>query len=75
MYFKKGLFKKALKYLEKAVSIVPDDPIILEHLGDAFRAQNNPEKAIEAYRRSLLNKNKDKAILEKKIRELSGPES
>ncbi len=75
VYFKKGLFKKALKYLEKAVSLVPDDPIILEHLGDAFRAQNNPEKALEAYRRSLLNNNKDKAILEKKIRDLSGPES
>ena len=75
VYFKKGLFEKALKYLEKAVSIVPDDPIVLEHLGDAFRAQNNPEKALDAYRRSLLNNNKDKATLEKKIRELTGPES
>jgi len=75
VYFKKGLFKKALKYLERAANIIPDDPIILEHLGDAFRAQNNREKALEAYRRSLLNKNKDKTGVEKKIRELSGPES
>jgi len=75
VYFQKGLFKKALKYLEKAVSLVPDDPIILEHLGDAFRAQNNQEKALEAYRRSLSNKNKNPTGLEKKIRELTGPES
>ena len=33
VYYKKGQFQKALKYLKKAVELVPDDPIMLEHVG------------------------------------------
>jgi len=72
VYFKKGLFEEAVKYLEKAVSLVPDDPIILEHMGDAYLEIRHKEKALEFYKRSLLNKNKDKKNIEKKIRELTG---
>ena len=61
-----------MKYLEKAVSLVPDDPIILEHMGDAYLEIRHKEKALEFYKRSLLNKNKDKKNIEKKIRELTG---
>jgi len=72
VYFKKGLFEKAVEYLEKAVSLVPDDPIILEHMGDAYLGIRHKEKALEFYKRSLLNKNKDKENIEKKIQELTG---
>jgi len=72
VYYKKGLFKKALKYLEKAVSLVPDDPVILEHLGDVYIKTNSHEKALELYRRSLLKKKKDKENLEQKIDDLAG---
>ncbi|MBW1724711.1 MAG: tetratricopeptide repeat protein, partial [Deltaproteobacteria bacterium] len=71
VYFKKGLFEKAVKYLEKAVNLVPDDPIILEHMGDAYLEISHKEKALEFYKRSLLNKNKDKENIEKKIRKLT----
>ena len=72
VYFKKGLYDQAVKYLEKAVSLVPNDPIILEHMGDAYFKVSEKGKALQFYKRSLLNKNKDKESLEKKIQELTG---
>jgi len=61
-----------LKYLEKAVSLVPDDPVILEHLGDIYLKISNKKKALQFYKRSLLKKEKDRDDLEKKIQGLSG---
>jgi tetratricopeptide (TPR) repeat protein len=72
VYYKKGLLTKALKYLKKAVSLVPDDPIILEHLGDAYLGLSDKKKALQFYQRSLKKKEKYKAALEKKIKELTG---
>lgn len=71
VFFKKGLFDKAIKYLEKAAALVPDDPTILEHLGDAYLKAGNRTKALEAYKDSLSKKEKDTEAIEKKIRELS----
>ena len=53
VYFKMGKHKKALKTLKKAHGIVKDDPVILEHLGDAYLATDNVPKAIESWERSL----------------------
>ena len=77
IYFKKGLFEKALIYLQKAHRLVPDDPIILEHLGDVYIRINEKEKALDYYNRSLLKKKKkvDRIKIEKKIDELTGKES
>ena len=72
VYFKKGLYEKAVKYLEKAVSLVPNDPIILEHMGDAYLKISEKGKALQFYKRSLSNKKEDKGSLEKKIQELTG---
>ena len=71
VYFKKGYFKEAIKLLERAVTLVPDDPVVSEHLGDAYMKIDNKKQALKYYNRSLLNKNKDRADLEKKIRELT----
>ncbi|MCJ7618062.1 MAG: tetratricopeptide repeat protein, partial [Desulfobacterales bacterium] len=70
VYYKKGLYKDALKLLKKAADLVPDDPTIFEHLGDAYLKMNDKKKALMFYERSLLKKEKDKADIEKKIREL-----
>jgi tetratricopeptide (TPR) repeat protein len=74
VYYKKGLFSKAVTLLEKAVSLEPEDPIILEHLGDAYLKVNQNKKALKFYKRSLKNKkdDNDKAALEKKIKALKG---
>ena len=72
VYYKKGEFEKALEYLQKAIEIVPDDPIMLEHVGDAYLMLDDKTNALKFYKKSLENKEKDKEELEKKIRELSG---
>ncbi len=71
MYYKKGEFEKALQYLQKAVQLVPDDPIMLEHLGDAYLKLNDKANALKYYQESLKNKEKDKEELIKKIRAIS----
>jgi tetratricopeptide (TPR) repeat protein len=72
VYYKKGEYEKALEYLQKAIGIVPDDPIMLEHLGDTHLKLNDKPNALKFYKKSLEYKEKDKEELEKKIRELSG---
>jgi predicted negative regulator of RcsB-dependent stress response len=54
--------------------LVPDDPIILEHLGDAYLKISDKENALEYYKRSLQQKKEDKEDLEKKIRALTEEE-
>ena len=51
--------------------LVPTDPIILEHLGDAYMKINDREKALEYYNRSLKHQKKDKEKIEKKIQSLT----
>jgi len=51
---------KAIKYLERAVDLSKGDPLILEHLGDAYHSAGMIEKSISAYKESLsLKKNKN----------------
>jgi tetratricopeptide (TPR) repeat protein len=53
IYYKMGRYDESRTQLEEATSLLPDDPVILEHLGDLYRALNLWEKAAEAYRRAL----------------------
>ena len=57
--------------MEQASSLVPDDPIILEHLGDVYDKLGLIEKARQSYRQSIENGHTDKAAIEKKIRLLA----
>lgn len=50
--FKKGEFSEALKVLLSASEIVSDDPVIWEHIGDAYMELGQPEMAIESYHHS-----------------------
>jgi Tfp pilus assembly protein PilF len=67
VYYKQGLYKKAIKFLEEAASLVPDDPTILEHLGDAHMKVNNPKKGLQYYKKALEKKGEDTKALEQKI--------
>ena len=71
VYYKKGLYEKAVETLERAVKLVPNDPIVLEHLGDADIKINDSKKALEYYNRSLKHQKKDKEKIEKKIQTLT----
>lgn len=52
LYFKEGKFAEAVKELERA-STVLDDPVIFDHLGDAYNKINQAQKAIESWGKSL----------------------
>jgi tetratricopeptide (TPR) repeat protein len=53
VYFKQGRFREAVDALRRAVGIAPKDPVIWEHLGDALLELGEPEKAREAYGKTL----------------------
>jgi tetratricopeptide (TPR) repeat protein len=71
VYFKKGLYAKAVEFLKKATAIVTDDPVMLEHLGDAYLKLNDRENALESYNRALKFKKEERVILINKIKEIS----
>ncbi len=44
-YYQKGQYAQALLYIQRAQQILPDDPTIIEHLGDIQDKLGNPTKA------------------------------
>lgn len=67
--FQEGKASEAIPWLEKAVEKEGPDPIILEHLGDAYAVIGEDEKARETYRKALENLEDDKSEDEKRILE------
>ena len=57
--------------LKEASRLVPDDPIVLEHLGDVYRKLGKTAEALQSYRQSIENGHTDKEMVEKKIRQLN----
>ncbi|NNL78433.1 MAG: hypothetical protein HKO68_19050, partial [Desulfobacterales bacterium] len=55
--------------------LVPDDPIMLEHMGDAYQKLNDKKNALKYYQKSLKLKEKDTKALEDKIRQLTTNDS
>jgi tetratricopeptide (TPR) repeat protein len=52
-FFKKGLLTEALAEIKRAVSLVGDDPVIYEHLGEIYLKQQQVSEAREALVHSL----------------------
>lgn len=50
--YKKGQFGEAIRTLETAYKMQPDESVIAEHLGDAYYRQQMPEKAKKLYSRA-----------------------
>ncbi len=71
VYFKKGLYKKAVKILTKAARLSSCDPVICEHLGDAYQKNKEYKKALKIYKKALLKSKKNKTSLINKIRQLN----
>jgi tetratricopeptide (TPR) repeat protein len=64
-----GDYGKALHFLKKAVGLVKDDPIITEHLGDAYFKLEQYKEALRTYNRAktLEPEPENEAALDKKI--------
>lgn len=62
-YYRQGDLSGALALLQKAVSLVPGDPVIHEHLGEVYLKHDQMDLAKEEWERSLrLDPNNDKLI-------------
>ena len=61
-----GEYEKAVMELEKAVSLVPNDPIINDHLGDAMWRAGYKNEAVFQWDRALIYKPEDE--LKEKIK-------
>lgn len=69
LYFKQGKLKEALRELERASSLL-EDPVIYDHLGDAYFKTYDVEKAKVSWEKSLNLDPKQDGI-KKKIEELN----
>ncbi len=74
VYYRKGDYPKAIQQLEKAVHLLVDDPVIIEHLGDAYVKDRKPDKALRSYRDALKSATEDEQLerIRSKIRTLEG---
>jgi len=77
VYYQLGDFPAAVRELELAVVLSPNDPTIYEHLGDAYLKNNDSAKARDAYVKSLvLHEEEDKkAAVRRKLEALSSKDS
>ena len=64
---KRGDPSDARRWLEKAVNFSPD-PLIYDHLGDAYLADKHPEVALQAWSKALTMDPKNEAV-RKKVQE------
>jgi len=53
VYFRLGDFEGAIEQLKKAAAISQQDPVLMDHLGDAYQARGQTGKAREAWRNAL----------------------
>jgi tetratricopeptide (TPR) repeat protein len=79
--FRRGDVARAAGTLERAAELEPDEPTILEHLGDAYGGASRRDDAAGAYRRALAairttddpQARERTAIVERKLRALTSP--
>ncbi|MBN2226709.1 MAG: tetratricopeptide repeat protein [candidate division Zixibacteria bacterium] len=64
--FKLGKHSQALEQLLKAVTVITDDPVVMEHLGDAYKAVGDNDNA-EKYWRKTLELDPDNTSVKEKM--------
>ena len=55
VFYRRGEYEDAFDYLVQAVNMLPEDPVVLEHLGHALRAMGRHREAQQSYERALAN--------------------
>jgi tetratricopeptide (TPR) repeat protein len=53
VYFKMGQIKDALPYLQRATIMTDNDPVVLQHIGDAYLKLGRRREAVVAWRLAL----------------------
>lgn len=71
--FQQGNYPEALVWFQRALTISPNDKLIVEHIGDAYLQLNDKEKAIDYLKKAKelgsTNRNLDKKIEKKEYYE------
>jgi tetratricopeptide (TPR) repeat protein len=72
LYYQKGDYKRAADELTKAHEKAPDDPVIAEHVADAYLKLGQTDRAVEFLQKALTldTKGERKQILEEKLKGL-----
>lgn len=80
IHYQRGDYPRALQSLERAAELEPEEPVILEHLGDAYQRVSRPGDAAGAWRRALevlalhpeaADPPDQRALIERKLKLLS----
>jgi tetratricopeptide (TPR) repeat protein len=80
IHFQRGDYPRAVEALERAATLEPEEPVILEHLGDAYQRLARAGDAAGAWRRALevltlhpeaADPPDQRALLERKLKLLS----
>ena len=50
MYYQRGNFEVAAQELERAIDLVDNDPVVIEHLGDVYEKLGKLKDALRVYR-------------------------
>lgn len=53
LLYRLGKGREAMKHLEKAAALKPEEGVIAEHLADVYASLNMPQKAIAAYDKAI----------------------
>lgn len=77
IYFKRGQVEEAIRYLEAAHRLKPDEAIVAEHLGDAYYMFELADKAKEMYLKAVAVEKDEtrKAEIKVKIASINQPDS
>jgi tetratricopeptide (TPR) repeat protein len=65
VYYKQGRYSEALKTIQHAARLVGDDPVVLEHLGDAYCENKLWKEALEEWGKSLKLEPTNDAVKQK----------
>jgi len=68
IYYKRGDYEQALTALKRASDLIPDDPTITEHVGDALQALGQKRESLRYWTKSLRTA-PDNAALRAKFKE------
>jgi tetratricopeptide (TPR) repeat protein len=65
IFYQRGEYDKALLQIEKAATLISDDPTIVEHLGDIALKQERIEDAVHFWKQSYEQNPENKRLREK----------
>ena len=74
IFYQRGDYPAAVTELERAASLAGSDPVISEHLADAYRETDRNEEALRIYRdcEARTDDGKQRSRVQRKIKDLTG---